>query len=83
MIAQQVSFMYNPEAKRRGHLLKCYQILNLQLFSEYPCKVIVENKGHQDQENKEAYLLGHFPFLNANGLPDDQLYEEKKDHAAV
>ena len=59
------------------------QILNLHLLSEYPCKVIVKHKGHQDYENEEAYFLGHFPFSNANGLPNDKLYEEKKDHAAV
>jgi len=59
------------------------KILNLHLLSEYPCKVIVKNKGHQDQENEETYFLGHFPFSNADGLPKDKLYDEKKDHAAI
>jgi hypothetical protein len=60
-----------------------FQIPNLQLLSEYPRKIIVKHKGHQDYENEEAYFLGHFPFLNANGLSDDKLYEEEKYHAAI
>lgn len=58
-------------------------MFNLHLFGYYPDEVIVKDEGHQHEEDKEAYLLGHLPFFYTDGLSYYDLYQEKKDHSPV